>query len=262
MRNIEDYAKKYLEAGFEDYQVKYRRKKVMEILEKHQPERVLEIGCGMEPMFSYANWEYHLWTVVEPCGLFCENAKTTARSMGRDERVLIYDEEFPTTAIAESNFDFILCSGLLHEVENEADFLRGIASACSRDTVVHVNVPNANSMHRVIARAGGVIEDVHDFSERNARLQQNRVFDMELLKTTLKNAGFSACDCGSYFVKPFTHGQMYEMVKGGVIGEKVLDGLYAISGMFQEYGSEIYVNAKLKSQEQYDHTFFYSRQNT
>lgn len=52
MRNIEDYTHNYLIENFEDYQVKYRKKKLIEILEKYHPQHILEIGCGMIPIFQ------------------------------------------------------------------------------------------------------------------------------------------------------------------------------------------------------------------
>ncbi len=245
MRNIEDYAKNYIEPGFEDWQVKYRRKKVMEILESYKPERILEIGCGMDPMFQYADWNYCLWTVIEPSSLFCENARVLAENTENSGRVSVYHGVFSQNIMTEDEFDFIICSGLLHEVEDSKKFLLEIADICSKDTMVHINVPNANSFHRILAKNGGLIKDVHEFSPRNKQLQQSRVFDMELLKKELKDTGFSLCDCGSYFIKPFAHWQMYQMLKIGIINEAVLDGLYAISDKFKEYGSEIYINVKL-----------------
>lgn len=53
MRDINDYTKNYNIASFEDYKVIYRRKKVLEIMQKYKPKRILEIGCGMEPLFNY-----------------------------------------------------------------------------------------------------------------------------------------------------------------------------------------------------------------
>jgi len=45
MRDINDYTKNYNIASFEDYKVIYRRKKVLEIMQKYKPKRILEIGC-------------------------------------------------------------------------------------------------------------------------------------------------------------------------------------------------------------------------
>ncbi len=53
MRNIENYVEKYTKAGFEDYKVLYRRKKILEVIEKYHSKKILEIGCGMEPLFQY-----------------------------------------------------------------------------------------------------------------------------------------------------------------------------------------------------------------
>ena len=51
MRDIKKYTERYKEPNFEDYQLVYRRRKILEILNKYQPLSILEIGCGMEPLF-------------------------------------------------------------------------------------------------------------------------------------------------------------------------------------------------------------------
>lgn len=51
MRDIDKYTQEYSKAGFEKYQVAYRRRKLLEIINKYLPQRILEIGCGMEPLF-------------------------------------------------------------------------------------------------------------------------------------------------------------------------------------------------------------------
>ena len=246
MRDIENYSAKYIEPTFEAYQVKYRRKKVLEILHQYNPQHVLEIGCGMEPLFKYADWNYQLWTVIEPSNIFCENAKQIVLDRKSEACVQIYQDFFPTHEIDGMQFDFIVCSSILHEVEDAELILRGMADACTGDTVVHINVPNANSFHRILAKNMKLLDDVHDFSERNRQLQQHRVFDMKSLTAEVEKMGFSVCESGSYFLKPFTHEQMFRMMEDHIIGEEVLDGLYAITESLQEYGSEIYVNAKLK----------------
>lgn len=230
MRDIEDYTKKYRKSGFESYQVKYRRKKILEILTQYKPAEVLEIGCGMEPLFSYADWDYHSWTIVEPSTVFFDNAQNIVTETGNSNRVFLYNELFPTESIKNEHFDFIICSSLLHEIENSEEFLREIKDICCADTILHINVPNANSLHRIIANGMKLMDDVHELSDRNKELQQHKVFDGELLKREVEDAGFSICDSGSFFLKPFTHSQMYKMIENNIIGEAVLDGLYAISG--------------------------------
>ena len=56
--------------------------------------------------------------------------------------------------------------------------------------------------------------------------------------------GFVILDSGSYFIKPFSSSQMYEMINKGIIDAKVLDGLYGLSQYLPLYGSEIYINCR------------------
>lgn len=55
MRDIDRYEQVYLQDNhdFERYQVRYRRKKMLELYEKLPSSHVLEIGCGMEPLFHF-----------------------------------------------------------------------------------------------------------------------------------------------------------------------------------------------------------------
>ena len=47
---------------------------------------------------------------------------------------------------------------------------------------------------------------------------------------------------GSYFVKPFTHKQMENLLKEGIINEKIIDGLNGMTKYMPNLGSEIYID--------------------
>ena len=74
-RNIEKYSDVYAsgELDFENILVKYRRKKVLEILEKYKPSNVLEIGCGYDSIVNYYK-TFDSFTVVEPSEKFISEA--------------------------------------------------------------------------------------------------------------------------------------------------------------------------------------------
>lgn len=243
MRDIIKYTQDYLKDNFEEYQVIYRRKKVLEILKKYKHTRILEIGCGMEPLFKYINEdEYDKYVIVEPSKVFYENAILLATHRNK---VQCINEYFKYSEILrKQNFDYIICSGLLHEIENQIDFLKDILSICNKETNVHINVPNANSFHRLLAKEMKLINDIHELSQKNHIYQQNNVFDIQQLEELVQDMGFTVVEKGSYLVKPFTHEQMYRMIKENVIDEKVLDGLYGMERYLKDYGSEIYVNVR------------------
>ena len=245
MRNIEDYELNYVKEGFEDYQVAYRRKKVLEQIEKYNPKHILEIGCGMVPLFSYTN--NITYTIVEPSKKFCENAIELSKKIGVE--VCIINDFFGEKVACDldKRFDMIICSSLLHEVEEPERMLEALFKACDDKTIIHVNVPNAKSFHRVLAKNTGIILSEHEKSERNKKLQQNMVFDLESLKTMVLNHHFEILDMGSYFIKPFTHEQMYQMIEKKIIDKSILDGLYNMINDLPMMGSEIFVDCRKAS---------------
>lgn len=242
MRDIDEYTTEYAIPGFEDYQVKYRRKLVLEQIERYKPENILEIGCGYEPLFQYTDGIRY--TIVEPSKEFYGRAKELAKD--REGISCIKGEIEKAAEDLKAQYDMIICSSLLHEVENPESLLQAIRKICNDKTIVHVNVPNANSVHRLIALECGMISDTHKMSERDKALQHNNIFDMTSLVDTIEKSGMTVIEQGSYFVKPFTHSQMYQMLESEIIREEILDGLYNISKYMPDLGSEIYVNCKIK----------------
>lgn len=99
---------------------------------------------------------------------------------------------------------------------------------------------------------GGLIEKQDCFSKRNIELQQNNVFNLDSLSEMVRAAGFDIIEKGSYFIKPFTHKQMYEMMNSNIIGKEVLDGLFDLSKYLPQFGSEIYVNVRKRYLEKLD----------
>ena len=242
MRNIKEYTKNYNNIAFEKYQVIFRRKKVLELLEKSRPRRILEIGCGMEPLFQYISWPIANYTIVEPSKVFAEHAKELT-----DHGYLhVINQEYKATEeLKNQRFDFIICSSLLHEVEDPASLLKEIVLSCLENTVVHINVPNANSMHRLIALEAGLIKDTHEMSDQNKRLEQHSIFDLKSLQDMVEQAGFKIIGSGGYFIKPFTHIQMAQILEYKIISEEILNGLYKLTDYIPELSSEIWVNCKI-----------------
>lgn len=245
MRDISNYEQQYIAHPFERIQEKYRRQLVKKTISGYAKagNNILEIGCWLAPLFTDYHDEYK-FTVVEAAAHCYENACALAKKY---KNVSCYKGFFEDIAgqIEGEKFNIIICSSILHEVENPHLLLRDIGRLCSQDTVVHVNVPNAFSLHRLLAREMGMIGDVHQLSESNIVLQQSSVFDMKSLTELVISENYEVLDSGSFLLKPFTHKQMQDCIDSGVLNGDILDALDKICGSYmKEYGSEIYLNMR------------------
>lgn len=239
---IADYEQAYSASDFEVIQARYRKRLLLELLETCQPRRILEVGCGWETIASH--WSaFEQLTIVEPGAQFAAKARQDTAAMTGVTVIEQFMEE-AVPACQSQQYDLILLSSLLHEVPDPAAVLVAAKALCRRETLVHVNVPNARSMHRLLALEMGLIEDVHAPSALQQAFRQPRIFDLAQLSALASSVGFRVEAQGSFFVKPFTHGQMQHLVTQGMLTPQMLDGLWGLATYFPEHGSEIYVNLK------------------
>lgn len=247
MRDLQDYTEKYVNKAFEDIMVKIRKKTVMENCRKYPHANIIEVGCGMSPLFEDFE-DFEQMIIVEPGDLFASNARQLAKERKMDGKVMVihdFVENVDWNVIDRpADVDIVLVSGLLHEVDDPQKLLKQVKQLCSSETIVHINVPNAKSLHRMIAVSAGMIADEHDRSREQIVMQSSRTYDMELLHKEVIEAGFYVVDEGSYFLKPFTHQQMKECIDAGIIDADVMKGLEEVIRFFPNSGAEIYVNIK------------------
>jgi SAM-dependent methyltransferase len=243
VRDIERYESDYLADGrFEPHMVRYRRRQVVSSLMRHPHRRILEVGCGTEPLFEFVD-DWDEFTIVEPGHDFARLAGDRAPS-GRDVRIVEALLEESSPQLSDRSFDFVVVSSLLHEVRDPTRLLDSVRALCNDETVVHFNVPNARSIHNRLAVRMGLIPDVFAQSELALRMQRTSTYDLASLKRSVEDAGFRVESSGSYFLKPFTHDQIQQMLDLSIIDGRVLDAMYYVSEEFPGAGAEIFVDVR------------------
>ena len=251
MRNIQDYEKKYVDEPFEETMADIRRQCVIEQMGETWDKHILEVGCGMHPLFLDVP-EFSSMTIVEPSHDFATHAQELSElKHDREIRVVegFLEEEAPGLIADGQEFDIIVCSSLLHELESLEKLLLALYSVCSSRTILHINVPNAKSLHRLIAYECGMISTIYERSAQQIKMQRYGTYDMAALVNDVEKAGFEIVKRGSYFIKPFTHAQMQRCLDEGIISEQVLTGLARVSKYLPEFGADIFVNVKRKKDE-------------
>lgn len=242
-RDIDRYQAAYSSSEFEPVQAAMRKRMLLERLGGRCFDAVLEVGCGDDGLFNH--WPHCCdWWVVEPGAHFASQARQHAACMPHVHVVEALMEE-ARAALPRRCFDLILLSGLVHEVPSPEALLAAVRPYCAAHTLVHVNVPNARSFHRLLACEMGLIDDPHALSERQRALQQPRTFDLDSLAALCRDGGFEVTDSGSYFVKPFTHAQMAQLQRVGLLDERMLRGLCGMARHLPGLGSEIFVHLQV-----------------
>ncbi len=243
---INQYQEKYLtQFGFEAEMVKYRRKLVMERMDVLQPKVVVEVGCGSDLLYRHyleTHEEVERWIIVEPGSEFYGIASASGLPNLIAIQAFFEDSIKQLQECLPKSPDMIIISGVLHEVESPVKLIEAAKNIMDEHSVLHINVPNATSFHRRLAKSMGLIDNIKELSGRNVKFMHYHVFDTESLRKDISLAGLTAFEEGGYFIKPFTHEQMESVAER--VGEKVLDGLYLLGKEMPELASEIYIEAK------------------
>lgn len=245
-RDIDNYTKEYINNDhydFEKYQVKYRRKNILEQLNIHSSLNILEIGCGLDPIFQYID-NYDTYTIVEPSKEFVKIVNEIKNS----EHIVIINDYIERVKL-NKKFDFIIISSLLHEIKNPGIILNAIKQYINKDSIIYINVPNAKSFHRLLAYKSFLIDSIYAKSDNQKRFQQSHTFDIPLLKKLLETHEYIIIDSGSYFIKPFTHAQMKELLDNNIINEDILEGFNNMIEYCPDIGSEIFITCKYTTKD-------------
>lgn len=231
--------------GFEAQMVKYRQRMVMERLDAIKPKTVIEAGCGADLLYQHyihGGGAVDQWIIVEPGTEFYGIASKSALPN------LVTIQGFFEEAVSQIRAqlrtapDMIIMSGVLHEVASPRELLGAAKNLMGQQSVLHVNVPNATSLHRMLGKSMGLIKDVKDLSKRNIELLQQRVYDAASLRVDIDATGLAVVREGGYLVKPFTNDQMQTL--SPQLGVAVLDGLYQLGKDLPALASEIYLEAR------------------
>jgi SAM-dependent methyltransferase len=241
VHDINKYWENYQQIySFEEILRTYREKKVLEFISDQIPSHLLEIGCGFTPVFEKFK-AFKNYVAIEPGWDAYRNAVSLSKG---ENGITIINNRFEncTKSVFPIPFDCVISTGVLHEVEDPALFLRLLDKVTAKDAKIYLNVPNARSFHRELAKHMGLISSVFEKSERNEKLQQKSNFDMNALSKLIKGnlPNFEITDLGTFFIKPFTHDQMMALEDSQLFSSEVFDGLYEISKLFPGFGCELF----------------------
>ena len=244
----EKYAEKYLEEmEFERHLIDARQRCCLDFLGDASCRTVLEVGCGPHLLLDRISLEeagIERWVIVEPSTLYADVAKERFGSMRQLDVVTGYLEATVSelASFAPQGYDAVLLSGLLHETTEPQGLLEAAVGLTRSGGSLLVNVPNARSMHRLLAVELGLIDRPDALSQRNQELGQSFVYDRESLVELVERVGLVEPQFSGYMLKLFTNDQMRQVIE--LLGERLVEGLIRIGQRFPEQAAEIAISAR------------------
>lgn len=110
-----------------------------------------------------------------------------------------YFEEFKEEICA----DTIIMSHVLEHLENPVGILRKFKSFLNNSGVFIISVPNAKSIHRLVAKDMGLLDSIYSLNERDFALGHYRVYDLDSLTKDCFEAGYEVVERGGVFLNRF-----------------------------------------------------------
>lgn len=161
---------------------------------------VLDIGCNDGSM-----WFNHKNSMIIDGVDIDDQALIYAGTSG------VYRELHHTNIPDISNYDIVMCCGVLEHVEDYWTFSEGFQRAKS----VVMTVPNGWSFHRIMGYYMGLLNQPEDLHDGDLSIGHKRVFTPDTWRDFItifaNDGGFHQIECGSIGLKTLSSGQMIEL---------------------------------------------------
>lgn len=204
------------------------------IAERFSGRNVLELGCDGSPTTSLlVRWSEKL-TVVDVEDKFSPKIPSDPE-LGKAEFHCSLWENFDT---GEKYSDIILTDSLEH-VEDALTVLRKCRTLLDAGGRLHIIVPNALSLHRLLGVEMGFLRTPYDFNDNDISSGHVRVYDPDTLQADIDEAGLKTEIMRGIQLKPMTDGQLSKFSR------EYMEGLYGLSETFSRYCAEIYASCVL-----------------
>jgi len=205
------------------------RQRMKTLLPRVRPRRVLELGTAEGTVTRHLARVAESVISVDGSPLLLERARQQVPNENVVFVEALFEEYEPS-----GKFSSIVLSCILEHVDDPVAILARSANWLEADGLIHIIVPNANSLNRRVGRAMGMLRTLDELHEGDLRLGHQRVYSWMTLGKDIQAANLKATHWDGIFLKPLSDAQMSEW------DPKILDALYEVGKDFPELCTEIY----------------------
>lgn len=224
-----DYSKK-TSVNYSSYIYPYRYQVVKQ---RMTGPKVLEVGVGHADVTNWLSEDGRFEiTSIDGSKSVLDHALEKISYPERVNFIHTYFEEFESSDV----FDDILITNSLEHVVYPTGVLEHIKEFLKPKGKIHITVPNAMSIHRILGKEMGMLDREDSLNCHDIKVGHLRVYTMELLEEHVFNAGLNIVDSDGIILKPLSNLQMNTL-----LDDEIIDGLFAVGRKLPELAAEIYL---------------------
>ena len=170
-------------------------------------DSALEVGCGSGLWTRLLCERYNSVDIVDGSAELL--AKVAEENKGRQANITTHHmlvEDFVNQPL--QRWEHIYITFLLEHLLDPVDVLSRLKDRLLDHGVLFLSVPNALSVHRVIAHRMGLIDDPQQLSENDRMMGHKRVYTRALMHDHLTRAGLDVINLETITLKPLSLAQM------------------------------------------------------
>ena len=170
--------------------------------------RALELGCASGVMTEELARRFPHLDVVEGAERYARQARAIlggherGSQRGRVHHCLF--EEFDPT----ESYDLIVMAWILEHVADPGDLVRRAGEWLAAGGEVHIVVPNAESLHRRVGLAMGLLPRLDHLNESDLAIGHRRVYTWQTLSDHIAAAGLHLVEMQGLLLKPLPNALM------------------------------------------------------
>lgn len=197
---------------------------------------ILEVGVGTGDITLMLARSYSQVTCIEMEDANCQLVQNRLREQYLRQFTFIRSK-IEDAPLSNSGYDHILLMGVLEHLEDPLIALGRAASFLRPGGRVYILVNLANSLHRLLGVAMGIISHVEELSDSDFERGHHRIYTLEGLRREVSQAGLQVDYEYPFYLKPLPMSMLTPLPMA------VHKGLLALGEKFPEFASYVYMEA-------------------
>ncbi len=209
-----------------------------EICPRVEGKSALELGCATGVMSARLAQAAAKLTIVDGAAEYVDQTRAVIEKTEGTTAEVTYVASLFEDFEPDCKFDAVILANILEHIENPTDLLKRAAAWLKPGGELHIVVPNAQSLHRRIGHAMGMLEHPGAMTENDHKLGHRRVYEFDTLRDDIQCANLQIIHETGIFLKPLSNAQMESY------GKQLTDALYKVGQDLPEWCAEIYFIAR------------------